>query len=58
MAGHEYQLQRNARLESNNWVNLGLPITATNAVVNTSVPFGTNRRRFYRVVLFPQPVCP
>jgi uncharacterized repeat protein (TIGR03803 family) len=51
VAGQTYQLQYVSDLRSANWVNLGSPILATNAVTITSDVIGSNSQRFYRVVV-------
>lgn len=48
-----YQIQTTPSLASANWTNLGGSITASNSIVTTSVPIGTNAQQFFRVVLFP-----
>jgi uncharacterized repeat protein (TIGR03803 family) len=51
VAGQTYQLQYVSDLRSTNWVSLGSPILATNAVTTASDVIGSNSQRFYRVVL-------
>jgi uncharacterized repeat protein (TIGR03803 family) len=51
VAGQTYQLQYVSDLRSTNWISLGSPILATNAVTTTSDVIGSNSQRFYRVVL-------
>jgi uncharacterized repeat protein (TIGR03803 family) len=51
VARQTYQLQYISDLRSTNWVSLGSPILATNAVTTTSDVIGSNSQRFYRVVL-------
>ena len=51
VAGRLYQLQRVSDLRSNNWINLGSPILATNATVTTSDVLGTDSQRFYRLLI-------
>ncbi|MGB7769683.1 MAG: choice-of-anchor tandem repeat GloVer-containing protein [Verrucomicrobiia bacterium] len=48
--GQTYQLQSINNLASTNWVNLGSPILATNAVMTTGDVIGPDSQRFYRVV--------
>jgi uncharacterized repeat protein (TIGR03803 family) len=49
----EYQLQSIASVDSTNWTNSGLSITATNTITTASVSIGPERQWFYRVVLLP-----
>jgi uncharacterized repeat protein (TIGR03803 family) len=51
VARQTYQLQYVSNLRSTNWVSLGSPILATNAMTTTSDVIGSNSQRFYRVVL-------
>ena len=51
VARQTYQLQYVSDLRSTNWVSLGSPILATNAMTTTSDVIGSNSQRFYRVVL-------
>jgi uncharacterized repeat protein (TIGR03803 family) len=51
VAGQTYQLQYVSDLGSTNWVSLGSPILAINAVTTASDVIGSNSQRFYRVVL-------
>jgi uncharacterized repeat protein (TIGR03803 family) len=51
--GQTYQVQCVSDLRSTNWVNLGSPILATNAVTTTSDVIDHYSQRFYRVVLSP-----
>jgi len=37
-----------------NWTNSGNPITATDTVATTFDAIGSDRQRFYRVVLLPE----
>jgi uncharacterized repeat protein (TIGR03803 family) len=53
VAGQTYQVQYVSDLRSTNWVNLGSPILATNAMATTSDAIDHNSQRFYRVVLSP-----
>jgi hypothetical protein len=53
ISGQRYQLQFKSSLPSPTWSNLGAPVTATNAVVTVTDPFGSNTQRFYRVLLLP-----
>jgi sugar lactone lactonase YvrE len=48
-----YQLQYSTNLITSNWMNLGGPITATNASASTAVSCGSDGQRFYRVQLVP-----
>ena len=48
--GSASQVQYQTNLSQTSWLNLGAPITATNATASTS-DFMTNVQRFYRVVL-------
>jgi hypothetical protein len=51
--GQNHQLQYKTSLSDTNWVNLGGYITASNGTVSVSDPIGSNRQRFYRVMLIP-----
>jgi uncharacterized repeat protein (TIGR03803 family) len=51
ISGQRYRVQWKGGLGSNTWVNLGLPITATNSTMVTTDAIGTNAQRFYRVQL-------
>lgn len=53
VARQTYQLQYVSNLRSTNWVSLGSPILATNAVTTTSDVIDHYSQRFYRVVLSP-----
>jgi uncharacterized repeat protein (TIGR03803 family) len=53
VVGRQYQLQCIASVDSTNWEDSGLPITATNAVATASVAIGPERQWFYRVVVLP-----
>lgn len=48
--GSNYQLQSNEGLIAINWLDEGLPISATNTAIRTSVSIGPERARFFRVV--------
>jgi uncharacterized repeat protein (TIGR03803 family) len=52
-AGGTYQLQYNSNLSSSNWINLGSPINATGATLNTTDTLTNGPHRFYRLVLSP-----
>lgn len=47
------QLQYNTNLTSANWLDLGSPITVTNASMFASDSAATNSQRFYRIRLLP-----
>jgi subtilase family serine protease len=49
-AGLLYQVQFKTNLAQADWVNLGIPIEATNAVMSASDPIGADPRRFYRIL--------
>jgi hypothetical protein len=51
--GLRYQLQYSTNLAQTLWLNLGNPVTATNAVISVPAPLGLDRQRFYRTVLLP-----
>jgi hypothetical protein len=51
--GLAYQIQYTTNLGAPAWQNLGLPITATNAVMSFGFPLLTNSQRFYRMMLSP-----
>jgi hypothetical protein len=53
VTGASYQLQYTTDLVNINWINLGLPITATNGVVVTSDNQPADPQRFYRIILAP-----
>ncbi len=53
VTGQTYQVQYVSDLRSTNWVNLGSPILATNAVTTTSDVIDHYSQRFYRVVSSP-----
>ena len=48
--GVNYQVQYTTDLSSSNWINLGGPITATNAVTTNFDVLGTDPQRFYRIL--------
>lgn len=50
--GVQYQVQYVSNLLSNNWLNFGTVITATNSSVAVSDAI-TNAQRFYRAVALP-----
>jgi hypothetical protein len=52
-AGQPYQIQAEPDLSQSNWTNLGSAFAATNCIVTTSVPIGTNSQQFYRIILCP-----
>lgn len=52
VAEQSYQLQYASTINSTNWTDLGLSITATNGTTSTSDSMSEGRR-FYRVVLLP-----
>jgi hypothetical protein len=49
--GGTYQLQYKSGLTQTSWTNSGNPITGTSTSATTSHIIGTDRQRFYRVVL-------
>jgi subtilase family serine protease len=51
--GMVYQIQYTTDLGAPAWQNLGLPITATNAVISFADALPPDPQRFYRVVLSP-----
>jgi uncharacterized repeat protein (TIGR03803 family) len=52
-AGGKYQLQYNSDLSTSNWTNLGSPVTATGAMLNTTDFLTNGPQRFYRLVVLP-----
>lgn len=52
-AGGTYQWQYTSDLTSSNWINLGNPATATEAVLGTTDSITNSPQRFYRLVLSP-----
>jgi uncharacterized repeat protein (TIGR03803 family) len=52
-AGGMYQLQYNSDLSSSNWINLGPPIAATGATLDTPESVTNGPQRFYRLMLSP-----
>jgi uncharacterized repeat protein (TIGR03803 family) len=52
-AGSTYQVQCSSDLNSGNWTNLGGPVTATAATLNTTDSVTNAPQRFYRLVLSP-----
>jgi len=54
VAAQSYQVQYNTNLgASDNWLNLGPVITATNGFLTFSDSIGADPQHFYRVVLLP-----
>jgi uncharacterized repeat protein (TIGR03803 family) len=53
VGGQTCQLQCNSDLNSTNWTNLGNALTVTGGTLSASDAVGTNRQRFYRLVLLP-----
>lgn len=53
VAGRIYQLQSSGDLGQNVWVNVGLPVAATNSFVVAIDQSPLAARRFYRVVMLP-----
>jgi uncharacterized repeat protein (TIGR03803 family) len=53
VGGQTCQLQYNSDLNSTNWTNLGNALTVTGGTLSASDAVGTNRQRFYRLVLLP-----
>jgi hypothetical protein len=49
-AGGLYQLQDISDLSSSNWTDLGSPVTATGATLNTTDSVTNGPQRFYRLV--------
>lgn len=52
--GSTYQLQYKSDLSSDNWINLGNPVTATGPTLNATDSVANDPQRFYRLVLLPQ----
>jgi hypothetical protein len=48
--GLTYQLQYTTNLAQGGWLNLGTPVTATNAVMSASDSIGPDQQRFYRLL--------
>ena len=46
-----YQVQYTTNLSAPNWINLGVVVTGTNATLSATNSNGTDRQRFYRVLL-------
>ncbi len=53
IASRSYQLQFKTNGAQLNWNNIGSPLTATGATLQTNDTPGADPRRFYRVVLLP-----
>jgi uncharacterized repeat protein (TIGR03803 family) len=53
VAGRIYQLQFTDDLRQNFWIDLGLPVVATNSIVVATDPSPRAACRFYRVVMLP-----
>lgn len=53
VVGSSYQVQSRTTLDSGEWVNFGMPITATSLNTTTFVGDGLPDQRMYRVRLFP-----
>jgi len=53
VAGRAYQVQFKTNLTQSTWTDLGSAILGTNTTATASDSIGTNRQRFYRVVLLP-----
>jgi hypothetical protein len=51
IVGQTYQVQCTTNMAPANWINLGAPVTATNASMTVSDLIGPDEHRFYRVVL-------
>jgi uncharacterized repeat protein (TIGR03803 family) len=56
--GQRYRLQYKSSLTATNWANLGGFVSPTSNAFTAFDNVCTNAQRFYRVVLFPQSVCP
>jgi uncharacterized repeat protein (TIGR03803 family) len=52
-SGQRYRVQYKTDLAAVAWTNLGAIITVTNGLITTSDVIGSDRPRFYRVVLVP-----
>jgi subtilase family serine protease len=52
-SGLKYQVQFKTNLTQAGWINLGAPITASNATGVATVSFGTDLQRFFRVMGLP-----
>jgi len=48
-----YQVQATTNLSSGIWTNFGNAVTATNGIMGASEVIGTNRQKFYRVIMSP-----
>jgi len=48
--GEAYQVQYKTNLTQTSWLNLGIPVTATNGIMPGSDAL-TNSQRFYRILL-------
>ena len=53
LPGLQYQLQYKPNLTQTNWIDLGIPITASNNSVSTTDLLSSDQQRFYRVQLVP-----
>jgi uncharacterized repeat protein (TIGR03803 family) len=53
VAGQTYQVQYSTTLGQTNWINLGIPFTATDGTATASDAMGPDPQRLYRVVLLP-----
>ena len=51
--GQLYQIQTETNLAPSDWTNIGNAFTATNSIMTTSEPVGTNAQQFYRVIFLP-----
>jgi Concanavalin A-like lectin/glucanases superfamily/Divergent InlB B-repeat domain/Immunoglobulin I-set domain/Immunoglobulin domain len=51
--GSTYQVQYTTNLSQANWVNLGNPMLATDSPLSVADTTGSDRQRFYRVVVMP-----
>jgi uncharacterized repeat protein (TIGR03803 family) len=50
VSGLQYQAQYTTNLAQANWLNLGVPIGATNGLANFSDPIAADSQRFYRLL--------
>ena len=53
LSGLKYRLQYKTNLIQGNWTNSGSTITATNSTVTATDSSGSDKQRFYRVLLLP-----
>jgi Concanavalin A-like lectin/glucanases superfamily/Subtilase family len=53
LSGQNYQVQYKTNLAQTDWMNLGAPLTATNATTTASDAIGPEPQRYYRVLLVP-----